>query len=456
MAMAAKLALFKVVASVLSLELVSAVKTGDRPQDISKKFVRREDPEMTQDSNGSDGWQDPASEKMQVVLGSDALLSDGRHHEAKLTEAPLCNVGSYYPKVGPKPACKKNKGKVPIAQATYKDCQNECYDLPLTPSEYDQHIMIRWDRFSFTDNGFCKCCWSDEVDGKEIETTGTTTGTLNCVIPEVPTCEDFACDNGQMGKGKWVLCLDGTCDKDRCCQAIMTVTAECETKSTCAADIKAALSPTEWKVFQCKCMLSMPLEDIEEDKFCAPWVDCLSANPGTAMKWMTESTEVLAHFKFSSTLPRSLLQQGGGGLQQISGRRVQDDEDCPDECFHPRCVDVESMTCPCWANLKTACADQQLLHGQDLRECYRLFFCAHSSICHSWKTGTDGTNGFCTVDEINDSTSLLAVQGMQKPERTVLADIFQGRRQPPANISEFDAAALEKSLSGKACSATAR
>jgi len=449
MAMAAKLALFSVVASVLSLGLVSAVKTGDRPQDISKKFVRREDPEMTQDSKGSDGWQDPASEKMQVVLASDALLSDGRYHEAKLTEDPSCNVDKRYAN----PACRRRKGKVAISQDTYKDCQNECYDIPMTNS--GKNAGIRWDRFVFTYAGYCKCCYSEEVDGEE-EDSPAIAGKLNCVKPEVPTCEDFACDNGQMGKGKWVLCLDGTCDKDTCCQAIMTVTAECETKNTCAANIEATLSPTDWKVFQCKCMLSMPLEDIEEEAFCAPWIDCLSANTGTAMKWMTESTEVLAHFKFSSTLPRSLLQQGGGGLQQISGRRVQDDEDCPNGCFLPRCVDVESMTCPCWANLKTACADQQLLHGQDLRECYRLFFCAHSSICHSWKTGTDGTNGFCTVDEIKDSTSLLAVQGMQKPERTVLADIFQGRRQPPANISEFDAAVLEKSLSGKACSATAR
>jgi len=82
MAGPAKLGLLRIVASVLSLGLVSAVKTAVQPQDVPTNLLRREDPQVKTDNHSSDHWEVPAAEKMQVVLGSDALLSDITHDEA--------------------------------------------------------------------------------------------------------------------------------------------------------------------------------------------------------------------------------------------------------------------------------------------------------------------------------------------------------------------------------------
>jgi len=417
--------------------------------------VRREDPEMTQDSKGSDGWQDPASENMQVVLGSDALLSDGRYYEAKLTEAPVCLVNTFYGDGCDKEE-KGNVGKV----ATYMACQTACSQIRTKEDREDESYNTKklqnkdavFDRFAYTHAwGYCKCCQSAIVKVVADAGYGITIGELNCVEPQVTSCASITCTDSDRprNKGKWVICSDANpCTEITCCQAKLDITAACVNKNKCWTEMEQmGLSPTEWKQFQCNCMTSLPLEDVENPELCAPWIDCLSAGHDEGKYFISASAEALVHLQFK------LVRSGeGAGLQQFSGRQVPDQTDCLD----PYPVLIENIECDCWPDLKAACADQQTLHGQDLRECYRLNMCADSDICHTWKTGTDGNNGYCTPAEIAGPAFLLAVQGMRKPERTVLADIFQGRRQPPANISEFDAAVLEKSLSGKACSRTTR
>lgn len=98
MAVAMNLGLLSVVSSGFSLGLVWAVKTDVQPPGIAKNLVRRTVSQMATDINSSDHWEDPASENMQAVIGSDALLSDIDRDEANqhVTQAGCTQSGMTY------------------------------------------------------------------------------------------------------------------------------------------------------------------------------------------------------------------------------------------------------------------------------------------------------------------------------------------------------------------------
>jgi len=218
---------------------------------------------------------------------------------------------------------------------------------------------------------------------------------------------------------------------------VHSTTIDCMHKLVCYTSM-ADRSPS-WK---CACMLGLPFDAVDQT-LCADWIACLQDRSQAEM-FVAEAIEVLYRLRSPFTpAPSSLL------LQQISGRQGTVENDHAD-CMHPDTTNEAELTCTCWDDMKVQCSGNE---GNDLYECLRKQLCASANVCHSWKQPDDPTSqGQCKPHEISGTTASLAVQGNQKAERAVLADMFQGRRQPPENSSSFDSAVqLERSLNGKAC-----
>jgi len=204
-----------------------------------------------------------------------------------------------------------------------------------------------------------------------------------------------------------------------------------------------------WDI-KCKCMIGIAISDADEDE-CALWHNCLR-NPTQLDIFMSRTLEVLYRLKFRYRMGLSSTSS----LQQNSGRQDGSAKDVLG-CIHPDSSAQEELQCDCWESMREACDH---LSGNEHYHCIRKLLCASPDVCHSWKKPDDPTIvGQCSESEIDGSTTAsLAVQGIRNAQRKVFADIFQGRRQPPENISAMDPAelVLEQSLSGKGCTSSSR
>jgi len=481
MAVAAKLVLLSVVASVLPLALVSAFKTGVQPRDISTNLVRRASP---QTSNSIDHWEGPASGNTQVVLGSDALLSGVSHDEAndKVTEARefgdytdwpgLCTLsGSSYPSdqvelpdgngvswdtETMKAACDENNfctGFQMGSRSTYGFVASARGLLkgqpPTGGSEHTSEarcfakkVLTRTLPKTY-DNLDCGRAGSASVplSGSNRFTRPQTVEECKAECELVPTCEAISFTKSHQGGtsrcyGLRALNVDGCWTENtyvtvqyRTQATFSQTTMDCAKRLKCLDKLASTKSEQEFELFRCQCIIGIPVAQADET-LCEEWIDCLADQD----KFSGDLLLILNELKLS-------YSKGGGALLQHS---IDEDEI---GCAHPAVIDPALLECSCLDEVKTACEPRE---GNKLYECVRLEMCKAdpAEICQSWKTNQ------CSDAEIN--AALLALQGTQKGERAVLAEVFQGRRQMPENTSELGAAALEESLSGKCASKSTR
>jgi len=205
-----------------------------------------------------------------------------------------------------------------------------------------------------------------------------------------------------------------------------------------------------WDI-KCKCMIGIEIDDTNAADECAVWHNCLADQTQLDI-FMSRTVEVLYRLKFRYRMGHSSTSS----LQQNSGRQDISAKDVPG-CTDPDSATQEELQCDCWEEMRVACDH---LSGNDHYHCIRTLLCASPNVCHSWKKPDDPTTvGQCSESEIGGSTTAsLAGESIRKAQRTLLADIFQGRRQPPENMSSMDPAELvvEQSLSGKSCAGTSR
>lgn len=437
MAVAVTSKLLCVIAALLSLGPVSAVKAGSTQQGDSIGLVRRARSQMTTDNNSSDFIEAVTAEKVQVVLSADGSMPDAFHDVANhtITQAVTWNIFS------------------DINERWSGSCDDVCSELGSTC------VQVELDNLGFSSSN----TKPDAVKNAYERATGGTvscntwnTGCAsgdNCVGWGLPFIHNnHFSDNICWGGDKVAPCNQKPVDTwhRRLCPCVETTETKLANTKFCMHKhyCYGLVEDRDWD-FKCKCIIGVALEEAIPEE-CAVWHNCLN-DPSQSDAFMARTLDVLYRLKFpykmgvSST---SSLQQEGAQQDRVL--------DAPG-CFHPDSSSQEELECDCWESIRAECNH---LSGDPHYKCIRKLLCASPDICHSWKQPDDQTSvGQCTLAEISASTTAsLAVGGNRKAERAVFGDIFQGRRQAPANISLMDPAAmvLEKSLSGKSCSRSAR
>lgn len=204
-------------------------------------------------------------------------------------------------------------------------------------------------------------------------------------------------------------------------------TMDCLEKITCFEELPLSLQANATWLAEC---IYSP-ESNPTHQRCSEWTDCLNQKDEEPMIDIFKSLTLAAFGHYGHT--DFLLQ-----LNDTKGvKRVEDDANCTD----PFNMSVHEIECACWADLKANCMAQV---GEQQVLCIKVLMCRSGAVCEDWQDAQ------CTDDEKHSAD-------YDHFTNLSLADVFQGRRQPPGSTSLFDDdAELEMSLSSKANSKSCR
>jgi len=477
--------LLSVVASMLSLVLISAVKTG-----ISTSLVRRQGSKETTDNSGNDHWADPASGKMHIVPGANSLFSDGSNYEADLevTEqmthlATNRKTPSQCLENSMDTSCGKGSNKIGIDNLELAwtprggidptECQTEC-------------TAAGWPRFSFThEGGWCKCCKDTPMTTEPVD-FGITIGDVDCTKADpldflTSYNTNIQEDGHDITNGPWnnrLTCLESCRSNDLCscvvhsyqfqtcrlreeCKPSTLITSNANTVYVAADDgyqdfYVKALEYTDSKkhctrIRMCELELVGDGKPYNEDEMCecnaayfsgldtgsldcSEWEACLKKHEDMVFIEILILAHEAQQQAAAGAAAAALVQQNTGHHDPATCRLpnagcilVEDDSDCKDP--------FGEKDCECFADLTSACTNQGTLSLSDeaLYDCKRLHMCRNEHVCCSWKWNptADGNTGQCTgQDDMTTAeknrcgyTSLLAVHDTGNADKADVAPI---------------------------------